>query len=105
MHVRELTETLNKPLPVRENFVETKIVKKRSTCGRIYTVTIKRLISGKPFFRIILDDLHDSFWSYPVIRETVLAAPEGIVEAKTHAEYAAGLKARQANNVGLARKR
>lgn len=86
-HVRDMTRTLNNPLPEVPNFLETTVEQRRSADGRLYKVTIQRLFSGTPFFRLIERDLHDSHFYYPIIWERVLAAPRGITEAASHKDW------------------
>jgi len=60
--------------------------------GVKYTVTEASTHSGKPELVTLKDDLHDSFWRYPLLDKRDIDTPPGVPEAKNHSEYCAAKK-------------
>lgn len=55
--------------------------------GEKYSVIERRTYFGTPELVTLEDDLHDSFWRYPLLDKRIVDAPDGVQEAKNHAEY------------------
>lgn len=90
--LRECLAILSNPPPRKPGVWVKQVQDKRlSADGRRYTVTIARAYSGTPRFFLLREDLHDSYWYYPLLGEAVIAEPVGITRG-TQPEF---MRARQ----------